>query len=89
MVVIQIAAPPGTLCDQVEQRIKQLTEEHELDCSLELVNDFEAIIGLQVYSIPGLLIDGVLKSVGRVPEISELIDWLGLGSAEYSGKPPP
>jgi len=80
MVVIQIAAPPGTLCDQVEQRIKQLKELHEFDCSLELVNDFKAIIGLQVYSIPGLLIDGELKSVGRVPEIPELIDWLGLAS---------
>jgi len=52
------------------------------------VNDFEAIIGLQVFSIPGLLIDGVLKSVGRVPEIPELIDWLGLDVIENPERPP-
>lgn len=88
MVEIQIAAPAGTLCEQIEQRIKQLVEEHELDCSVELVNDFEAIIGLQVFSIPGLLIDGVLKSVGRVPEIAELTDWLGLDVTENPERPP-
>lgn len=87
MVTIQIAAPPGTLCDQVEQRVKQMRDMYELDCSVELVNDFEAIIGLQVYAIPGLLIDGVLKSVGRVPELSELIDWLGLGTMGDSDRP--
>ncbi len=87
MVEIQIAAPPGALCAEVEQRIKQLIEEHELDCSVELVNDFEAIIALQVFSIPGLLIDGVLKSVGRIPEIPELIDWLGLDVMENPERP--
>ena len=87
MSVIQIAAPPGKLCDQAAERIKLLIELHELDFSVELVNDFEAIIGLQVYSIPGLLIDGVLKSVGRIPEVPELADWLGLGSMESLENP--
>jgi small redox-active disulfide protein 2 len=78
MVSIQIAAPPGSLCEQTEQRINQLIDSHGLDCAVELVQDFEKIIELGVYAIPGLLIDGMLKSVGRVPEIDELIDWLDL-----------
>lgn len=82
MTAIQIASPPGPLCDQVVQRIKQVQQKYEFDCSVELVSEFEAIMGLQVYSVPGLLIDGVLKSVGRVPEISELIDWLELDRIE-------
>ncbi|NNF47006.1 MAG: thioredoxin family protein [Desulfobulbaceae bacterium] len=81
MVSIQIAAPPGSLCKQTEQCIAQLIEDQGLDCSVELVHDFDTIIELGVYAIPGLLIDGTLKSVGRVPEIHELIDWLGLGQA--------
>ena len=82
MRVIQVAAPPGPPCEQIGRLIKQLQENYELDCSVELINDFEAIIGLQVYSIPGLLIDGVLMSVGRIPELSELIDWLDLDRGE-------
>ena len=82
MRTIQVAAPPGPLCKQVERLIKQAQEKYELDCSVELINDFEAIIALQVYSIPGLLIDGVLMSVGRIPELSELIDWLDLDRVE-------
>ena len=78
MVSIQIAAPPGSLCEQIERNVNQLIDDHGLDCSVELVHDFERIIELGVYSIPGLLIDGMLKSVGRVPEIYELIDWLDL-----------
>jgi small redox-active disulfide protein 2 len=81
MVSIQIAAPSGSLCEQTEQRINQLIDSHGLDCSVELVHDFERIIDLGVYAIPGLLIDGTLKSVGRVPEIGELIDWLDLDRA--------
>jgi len=75
---IQIAGPPGRLCDQTEQRVTRLIEERRLDCSVELVGDFDKIIELGVYAIPGVLIDGVLKSVGRVPENDELVGWLGL-----------
>ena len=84
---IQIAAPPGPLCDQVEHQIKRLREEHGLDCLLELVNDFEAIVDLGVYAVPGLLIDGELKSVGRVPDLNELLDWLDVtGTHALSGQ---
>ena len=76
MATIQIAAPPGSLCEQTVARVKRLIEEHRLDCAVELIHDFDTIITLGVYAIPGLLIDGKLKSVGRVPEIDELIDWL-------------
>ena len=76
MVTIQIAAPPGSLCEQTAARVKGLIEDQQLDCAVELIQDFDTIIALGVYAIPGLLIDGKLKSVGRVPEIDELIDWL-------------
>ena len=81
MVSIQIAAPSGSLCEQTEKRINQLIDEYGLDCCVDLVHDFEKIIDLGVYAIPGLLIDGTLKSVGRVPEIDELVHWLDLDRA--------
>ncbi len=82
MVVIRIAAPPGPLGDQIRRRIARLQEDHGIDCTVELVSDFEAIVNLGVYAVPGLLVDGELKSVGRVPEIHELLDWLGFDSPQ-------
>jgi hypothetical protein len=82
MVSIQIVAPPGSLSKQTEQRINRLIDARGLDYSVELVHDFETMIALGVYAIPGLLINGMLKSVGRVPEMHELIDWLDLDRKE-------
>lgn len=82
MVTIQIAALPGPLCDRITDQINRLQDDHGIDCTVEQVSDFEAIVGLGVYAVPGLLIDGELKSVGRVPEIHELLDWLGFDSAQ-------
>ena len=82
MVVIVIAAPPGPLGDRIRRRIARLQDDHGIDCAVELVSDFDAIVNLGVYAVPGLLIDGELKSVGRVPEIHELLDWLGFDSPQ-------
>jgi len=40
-------------------------------------SDVEDIIERGVFAGPGVLSNGELKSVGRVPEAEEIIDWLG------------
>ena len=37
------------------------------------------MIARGAYAPPAVLIDGVLKSVGRVPDRAELRDWLSTG----------
>ncbi len=76
MIHVLIAGPQCKRCDEAERRLRQVVEECGLDCRIERVSDFSAIVALQVYGVPGLMVDGVLKSVGRVPEIAELVDWL-------------
>ena len=80
MVEITLAGPPDSLFDQTEQLIQRVTEEHRIDISLVRVTDFESIIDLGVFAVPGVIVNGELKSVGRVPEAAEIIDWLGLNN---------
>ena len=77
MIHVLIAGPQCARCDEAEQRLRQVVEEGGLDSRIERVSDFSSIIALQVYAVPGLMVDGALKSVGRVPERAELVHWLG------------
>ncbi len=86
MILVQVAGPPDTLGDQLEQRARRVVDEHGFDCHIERVSDFEAIVALQVFAIPGLLVDSVLKSVGRVPEIAELVLWLDSADGRIAGR---
>ena len=89
MIHVLIAGPQCARCDEAERRVRQVVEEYGLDCRLERLNDFSSIIALQVYAVPGLLVDGALKSVGRVPETSELVDWLGPRGRQATRRPGP
>lgn len=86
MIHVLIAGPPCRRCDEAERRVRQVVEDRRLDCCIERVSDFSAIVALQVYAVPGLVVDGALKSVGRVPETAELIDWLSPRGQETAGR---
>ncbi len=73
---VLIAGPPCALCRETTNRVLEIVKARDLDCSVERVDNFDATLALGVYAIPGLIVDGVLKSVGRVPEAAELVDWL-------------
>ena len=76
MMQVLVVGPSCAVCDEAEQRVREAVDALGLDCRIERVRDFTAIIELQVYAIPGLVVDGVVKCVGRVPLPHELADWL-------------
>jgi hypothetical protein len=64
------------LCRAVVRRVAAAVVEIEVPAVVETHTDFEQMIARGVYAPPAVLVDGVLKSVGRVPEQAELLDWL-------------
>lgn len=77
MSLVLIVGPSCQICDEAYTRVKQTVQNLGLTCTVERVTGFDATLALGVYAIPGLVVDGELKSVGRVPEETELIGWLG------------
>jgi len=63
-------------CKALEQRLLALKTEHGLDFDLVKITDLNEIISYGIMMTPGLVINGVMKSVGSVPKDSQLLQWL-------------
>jgi len=73
---IRILGPGCVKCKSLEARIRHLVEQHHLPAEVEKVTDLQEIMNYGIMMTPGLVIDGVLKSVGTVPKDSQLLAWL-------------
>lgn len=54
----------------------QAANELGIEFELEKVSDFDKIMSFGVMMTPGLVIGGEVKSVGRIPSLSEIRDML-------------
>ncbi len=73
---IRILGTGCAKCKSLEARIRQLVEEHHLPAEIEKVTDIREIMKYGIMATPGLVIDGVMKSVGTVPKDSQLLAWI-------------
>lgn len=75
---ILVVGPGCIRCRDTARLVRQVVADQRLACRVRLVSDFETITALQVFAPPGVIVDGRLRSVGRVPHETELRDWLHL-----------
>jgi small redox-active disulfide protein 2 len=73
---VQILGAGCTKCKTLEQKVRQLNDTHALNLEIEKVTDLQEIIKYRIMMTPGLVIDGVLKSVGSIPKDSQLLEWM-------------
>lgn len=62
----------GKLYDNAEAAAKELGIEY----TIEKVSDMAEIVAMGVMTTPALVVDGVLKSAGRVPSIESIKEFL-------------
>lgn len=75
-VQIKVLGPGCTQCDWLEQELMQVMAEINLIADIEHVRDIKEIGKYGVMGTPALIINGKVKSVGRVPQKNKLIEWL-------------
>lgn len=63
-------------CRRVYANAKKAIEELGVDVKLEKVEDIDTIISFGVFMTPAVVIDGEVKSSGRIPSTEELKKWL-------------
>ncbi len=71
-----LGLPNCGVCSTLEQMLFNILAEMGLAVSVEKVHDREKMITLGVDSLPALIIDGEIKSSGRVPKKREIEAWL-------------
>lgn len=69
---IEILGTGCAKCNELEAKVKQAVAQSGQFVQIEKVGDLQKIMAYGVMSTPGLVIDGDVKSTGRVPSIDEI-----------------
>jgi small redox-active disulfide protein 2 len=73
---IHVLGPGCAKCSQLAESVATAAKELGVDYELEKVSDFNKIMSFGVMMTPGLVVDGEVKCVGRVPSVAELKEML-------------
>lgn len=74
--IVKVLGTGCTKCKLLKQKLEQLKSDNNLDFDLEEVTQLDEIMGYGIMMTPGLVIDEEVKSVGKVPKDSELLNWI-------------
>lgn len=74
---IEILGTGCAKCNELEMKVKQAVAQSGKFVQIEKVSDIQKIMSYGVMSTPGLVIDGVVKSTGRVLSVDEIRQMLG------------
>jgi small redox-active disulfide protein 2 len=73
---IKVLGPGCPKCQQTEKIVKEAVAEAGVTANLEEVADMMKIAGYGVFLTPAVVVDGQVKSVGKIPKKEEVLAWL-------------
>ena len=73
---IKVLGPGCPKCKQTEKIVKEAVAEAGVDARVEKVTDTMEIAGYGVFGTPAVVINGEVKSVGKVPAKDEIKRWI-------------
>jgi len=73
---IKVLGPGCAKCKQTEQIVKEAVAESGAAATVEKVTDVMEIAGYGVFGTPAVIVDGDVKSVGKVPKKAEVAGWI-------------
>jgi len=68
-------------CKTLEARVREVLVELGVQAEVEKVTDMRAIMSYGIMATPGLVIDGAVKSAGRVPSKADIAAWVNVAQA--------
>jgi small redox-active disulfide protein 2 len=73
---IQILGSGCSKCKTLEANAREAVMDLGIEAEIEKVSDFEAIANMGVMTTPALVIDGEVRSVGRVLTKTQVADFI-------------
>jgi len=73
---IKVLGPGCPKCQQTEKVVKEAVAEAGVDAQVEKVTDTMEIAGYGVFGTPAVVMDGDVKSVGKIPKKQDVISWI-------------
>lgn len=79
MKVIEVLGPGCANCQRVEANAREAVAMAGVEAEIVKVTDPRAIVAHGILSTPGLIIDGTIRSYGRIPSAGDIAEWLLAG----------
>ena len=74
---IEVVGPGCPRCKKVAGLVEQVVKELGVAAEVVKVSDIKEIADRGIIFTPGIIIDGKVKSSGKVPRAEEIKSWLG------------
>lgn len=74
---IKVLGPGCPKCQQTEKIVRETVSEAGVTADVEKVTDLLKIAGYGVFGTPAVVVDGEVKSVGKIPTKEDIKSWLG------------
>jgi small redox-active disulfide protein 2 len=73
---IKVLGPGCLKCQQTEKNVKEAVADSGLDVQVDKVTDLMEIARYGVMGTPAVVVDGEVKSVGKIPGKDEIMTWI-------------
>ena len=73
---IKVLGPGCPKCKETERLVREVVAESSVDAKIEKVTDLMKIAGYGVFGTPAVVVEGEVKSVGKIPKKEEIKIWI-------------
>jgi small redox-active disulfide protein 2 len=73
---IKVLGPGCPRCHETEKNVKEAVLEAGVEAQVEKVTDTMKIATYGVFGTPAVVVDGEVKSVGKIPSKDEIKAWI-------------
>jgi small redox-active disulfide protein 2 len=73
---IKVLGPGCPKCEKTATIIKEVLAETGSDAQMEKISDLMKIAGYGVFGTPAVVVDGEVKSVGKIPTKDDIKKWI-------------
>jgi small redox-active disulfide protein 2 len=74
---IKVLGPGCPKCRQTETIVREAVAEAGVEARIAKVTDTMEIAGYGVFGTPAVVVDGEVKSVGKIPSKRDVLAWIG------------
>jgi small redox-active disulfide protein 2 len=73
---IKVLGPGCAKCQKTEKIVREAVAEAGVGADIEKVTDLMKIAGYGVFGTPAVVVDGEVKSVGKIPSKEDVKSWI-------------
>ena len=73
---IKVLGPGCPKCQQTEKIVKETVAESGIEAQVEKITDIMKIMTYGVMGTPAVVVDGQVKSSGKIPKKEEILNWI-------------